>query len=417
MTGRRRDGVGGRVRLRSRPELRLDHALRQGRGANNFDLLRLVGATLVIVAHSIELTILRRGPLTVMGEAVGEIGVVIFFAISGLLVARSWAYDPKPLSFAMKRALRLMPALVVSLLLTALVLGPLTTTLPLRTYLEDPMTKAYVLSNATFQTFVELPGVFTETPFRYVVNQPLWTLPVELKAYCVVLVLGLVGVLGLSGRRRLLMPVVAIFFALLAVDSVRNAIPLGNRIVATIADIQAPQQLVAAAHSGVYNELPRLMAAFAIGASLFALARWVSLRWSIAGTLALAWAVAAAIGGTDVVPLATALALPYIVVLLNYRTSHLVRLPRRLGDYSYGLYIFAFPVQQAVVLWLKPSSGLITFAVAMPIVLALAVLSWHFVEAPALTLKQRIWQPLERAGAAAAARPLNRAALQPDAAD
>ena len=409
--------MGGRVRLRSRPELRLDHALRQGRGANNFDLLRLVGATLVIVAHSIELTILRRGPLTVMGEAVGEIGVVIFFAISGLLVARSWAYDPKPLSFAMKRALRLMPALVVSLLLTALVLGPLTTTLPLRQYLEDPVTKLYVLSNATFQTWVELPGVFTETPFRYVVNQPLWTLPVELKAYCVVLVLGLVGVLGLSGRRRLLMPVVAIFFALLAVDSVRNAIPLGNRIVATIADIQAPQQLVATAQAGVYNELPRLMAAFAIGASLFALARWVPLRWSIAGALALAWTVAAAIGGTDVVPLATALALPYIVVLLAYRTSHLVRLPRRLGDYSYGLYIFAFPVQQAVVLWLKPSSGLITFAVATPIVLALAVLSWHFVEAPALTLKQRIWQPLEHAGAAAAARPLNRAALQPDAAD
>ena len=395
---------------RRRDELWLDDAARQGRSLNNFDLLRLVGATLVIVAHSLELTRPTGKPVSFLHQNWGELGVVVFFSISGFLVARSWTYDPQPLSFAMKRALRLMPALVVSLLVTALVLGPLTTDLPLSAYLEDVGTEAYVLNNATFQTNVGLPGVFTDTPFKSVVNAPLWTLPLELKAYCLVLALGL---LGLFGRRRLLMPLVALLFALLAVGSARSVIPLGDRLVAMMFDIQAPPEIVAGVHAGVYDEPARLLATFAIGACLFALARWVPLRWSVACGLAVVWAVAAAAGGASAVPIATALLLPYVVLLLAYRTSHVVRLPQRMGDYSYGLYIFAFPVQQATVLWLAPSNGWITFAVATPVVLALAVASWHLVEAPALTFKQRIRQPLERAGAAAVAHPLDRVALQP----
>lgn len=345
-------------------------------------------------------------------EAVGEIGVVVFFSISGFLVARSWAHSPRPLSFAVKRALRLMPALLVSLLLTALVLGPLTTTLPVRTYLEDPSTKAYVLSNATFQLDVWLPGVFAHTPYRGVVNGSLWTLPVELKAYCVVLALGLLGVFG---RRRLLMPAVAVLLALLTIGSLRNAIPLGDRLVAMIGDnVQAPPAILAQARAGTYQEPARLFATFAVGASLFALARWIPLRWSVAGALAVVWAVATAVGGASAVPVATACLLPYVVLLLAYRTAHLVRLPQRLGDYSYGLYVFAWPVQQAILQWFAPSSGWVTLALTVPIVLALAVASWHLVEAPALALKQRIRQPLERAGAATAAHPLPRIALEPD---
>ena len=350
-----------RRRLRSRPDLRLDHAARQGRSANNFDLLRLLAATLVIAGHSFALTEETGIGAAFAHEDLAELGVVVFFAISGFLVARSWASDPKPLSFAMKRALRLMPALVVSLLLTALVLGPLLTTLPLKTYLEDPGTKAYVLSNATFQSDFGLPGMFAHVPYAGIVNGSLWTLPLELKAYCVVLALGL---LGLFGRRRLLMPLAAIFFASLAVSSLRSAIPLGDRTVALMENIQAPQGIVARAHAGFFQEDARLFASFAIGAALFALARWVPLRWSVACALAAAWAVVAAVGSPDAVPIATAWLLPYVVLLLAYRTSHLVRLPRRMGDYSYGLYIIAFPVQQAIVQWLAPSSGWVTFVLA-----------------------------------------------------
>ena len=389
--------------------MRLDHAIRQGRANNNFDLLRLLGALLVLFAHSFVLSGSAEPVPGFMHESWGEVGVVIFFSISGFLIARSWAYDPKPLSFAMKRALRLMPALVVSLLLTALILGPLATTLPLGAYLEAPETKGYVLSNATFQSDYALPGVFGTNPFPNAVNGSLWTLPLELKAYCMVLVLGL---LGLFGRRRLLMPLVAVFVALLTVGSIRSAIPLGDRLVAMLVNVQGPDAIVAQVRAGVFQEFARLFAAFAIGASLFAVARWVPLRWSVAGALAAACAAATIAGGDTAFPIAAALITPYVVLLLAYRTTHLVQLPQRMGDYSYGLYIFAFPVQQALALWVAPSSGWLMFLLATPITLAFAIASWHLVEAPALTLTQRLWRPLERAGAQAA-HPLPREALEP----
>ena len=399
-----------RARWQGRPELRLDHAIRQGRAANNFDLLRLVAAGLVMFAHSFALTGSREPLPSFMYEDWGEIGVVVFFSISGFLIASSWVYDPKPLSFAVKRALRLMPALIVSLLLTALVLGPLVTTVPLDAYLKDPGTKAFVLSNATFQSAYTLPGVFATTHYPLAVNGSLWTLPLELKAYCLVLVLGL---LGLFGRRRLLMPLVAIFVALLTVNSIRVAIPGADHLVAMLVNIQMPPALVAQAHAGAFQEYVRLFAAFAIGAGLFALARWVPLRWSIAVVLAVAWTVVTLTVGASISPAMAAWVLPYVVLILAYRSTHLVRLPAHLGDYSYGLYIFAFPIQQAISQWLAPTSGWVMFAIATPIVLALAVASWHLVEAPALTLKQRIRQPLEQA-AAEATHPFEREALQSD---
>jgi peptidoglycan/LPS O-acetylase OafA/YrhL len=404
--------IGSRLRSRRHGgrALRLSDAIEQGRAANNFDLLRLLGAGLVLFAHSFALS--GDGPAPAPGwldDDWGGIGVVIFFSISGFLIARSWAYDPKPLSFAMKRALRLVPALIVSLLLTALVLGPVATSLPLADYLENPGTKAYVLDNATFQTNFTLPGVFADVPFPNAVNGSLWTLALEVKAYCLVVVLGL---LGLFGRRRLLMPVVAVAIALMAVVSIRNAVPFGDRFVAMLADIQAPPGIVAAARGAAFQGASEVFASFAIGASLFAVARWISLRWSIGIALVGAWALAGLLAGTNARPIALAWLLPYVVLLLAYRTTHLVRLPARFGDYSYGVYIFAFPVQQAVAQWLRPSSGWTMFVLATPVVLLLAVASWHLVEAPSLTLKQRLWRPLERASAAAA-HPLDRLALQP----
>ncbi|MFL5817531.1 MAG: acyltransferase family protein [Conexibacter sp.] len=285
-----------RTRWQRRPELLLDHAIRQGRAANNFDLLRLVGAGLVLFAHSFALTRTTEPLPSFMHLSWGEVGVVVFFSISGFLIARSWAYDPKPLSFAVKRGLRLMPALVVSLLLTALVLGALASTLSLDAYLENPGTKAYVINNATFQTNYALPGVFGTTPYPSAVNGSLWTLPLELKAYFLVLALGL---LGLFGRRRLLMPLVAVFLAALAVNSLRAAIPYGDHMVAMLMDIQAPPALVAQAGTGALQEYARLFAAFAIGASLFSVARWVPLRWSVGGALAVAWTAANVVGGAD----------------------------------------------------------------------------------------------------------------------
>ncbi len=377
------------LRRTGRRSLRLDQASELGRGGNNFDLLRLLGAGLVLFAHSFAL-VGAAGPFHPLRDSWGSLGVLIFFSISGFLVARSWSFDPRPLSFAFKRALRLLPALIVSLLLTALLLGPLVSTLPLHLYLEDPGTKAFVINNATMQTTYGLPGVFAANVYPAVVNGSLWTLPLEVKAYCLVAVLGL---LGLYGRRRLLMPLVGLVVALLLVASIRNALPLGNRFTAMLVYVQAGPEALANAKAGAYDAWAQPFAAFAIGATMFSLARWISLRWSIAALLTGIWIVAVAKGG-HVQTITTAWIAPYVVLIVAYRTAHLFRLPDRVGDYSYGLYIYAFPVQQTISHLLSPSSGWVMLLLSAPITLLFAIASWHLVEAPALTLKQRLVRPL-----------------------
>jgi peptidoglycan/LPS O-acetylase OafA/YrhL len=79
---------------------------------------------------------------------------------------------------------------------------------------------------------------------------------------------------------------------------------------------------------------------------------------------------------------------PYIVLTVAYRTAGMFHLPRWWGDYSYGIYVYAFPVQQTLIALLAPMSSWLLFALATPLTTALAVASWHAVEKPALRLKR-----------------------------
>jgi peptidoglycan/LPS O-acetylase OafA/YrhL len=114
---------------------RLEEAAEAGRGQNNFDLLRLLAAGCVLLGHSFDLLVRHQPFFKLENVSWGAIGVLVFFCVSGFLVARSWDTGPRVLAFAIKRALRLLPALAVALLLTAFVLGPLVTNLPVPTYL------------------------------------------------------------------------------------------------------------------------------------------------------------------------------------------------------------------------------------------------------------------------------------------
>jgi peptidoglycan/LPS O-acetylase OafA/YrhL len=81
---------------------------------------------------------------------------------------------------------------------------------------------------------------------------------------------------------------------------------------------------------------------------------------------------------------------PYLVLCVAYLTVGLVRVPRRLGDPSYGQYLYAFPVQQTISYLVAPRTGWILFSLALPVTTVLAIASWHLVERPALDLKRRL---------------------------
>ena len=93
--------------------------------------------------------------------------------------------------------------------------------------------------------------------------------------------------------------------------------------------------------------------------------------------------------------------LPYLVMWLAYVPAGPVRAYNQVGDYSYGIYIYAFPVQQAVVALVPGISPAGVLAASLPIVAMLAVLSWHLIESPALgLLRRRTSETLTQAQAA-----------------
>jgi len=147
---------------------------------NNFNLVRLFGAVLVIYGHSYALT--GHTSPGFAATAVATIGVKIFFSISGYLVSLSWLSDPHLARFFSRRLLRICPALIILIVATAFIVGPIVTQSGLADYFEDPSVYAY-LWNVTLYISYYLPGVFEHNVYAGAVNGSLWSLPAEFAMY------------------------------------------------------------------------------------------------------------------------------------------------------------------------------------------------------------------------------------------
>ena len=172
---------------------------------NNFNLVRLMAAGLVLVSHSWPLTGTPGEPLErVAGFSLGHLGVDIFFVVSGFLVTGSLLDRPMR-SFLRARALRIFPALAANAFGTALVIGPFVTALPLAGYFTTWDTWRYALQNSlTWPMGVcwTLPGVFLGNPGGHAVNGALWSLPWELTMYVLLALLGATLLRGARPARR-----------------------------------------------------------------------------------------------------------------------------------------------------------------------------------------------------------------------
>ena len=332
---------------------------------NNFDALRLLAAISVIFSHSFliaqgtqqhEWLILLTGNQSILGLC----GVFVFFAVSGFLVTQSFELTGGPLRFLAKRALRIFPGLFVATLLSAFVLAPLVTTLAPGAYFSNPQPYLYVLGNTLLDQRVhELPGVmFVNDSVGIEINGSMWTLRCEFMMYLIVLGLGLLRLLSLPAALGLL--------------------ALG------IACLDFPAL-------GFLGGWGWLLGFFAAGMILYKL-RHTRIFDGRVALLALTGLVLS-------VPLRQFIVLfplfgCYLALWLAL-TSRLPVIPAaRFGDLSYGLYIYGWPVEEAVI-WLHGGRAAWwqVFAIALPATAALALLSWHLVERPALRLRPGARQP------------------------
>jgi peptidoglycan/LPS O-acetylase OafA/YrhL len=323
---------------------------------NNFDVLRLLAAWAVLVSHSFAL-VGEAEPLHQLNATLGNLGVLVFFAVSGLLIRRSWEYDPSPRDFWVKRALRLLPALATVSLVTAFVLGPIVTSRSLSAYFSSWETWIYPVRVTLLYTFgAGLPGVFEDNIYPGV-NGPLWSLPVEVFAYFCLFVLGVTGLLA----RRWFVTATA---------------------VASLAWAAWWVSITSDSVGAIY-----VLSAFAVGAAAYSWRDRIVLAWPVALALVLL-CVVTGLGPTPLRVVVWTVAAVYLSYWFAYAVPAVGRPLVRWGDASYGVYIWAFPVQQTIV-QAGADDPWVVMAVATPIVWLLAIASWRLVERPALRRKPR----------------------------
>lgn len=337
---------------------------------NNLNLLRAIAAFGVLVSHAVPITsgLEPHEPLErLTGHSLGAICVFVFFAISGFLITASFERSSSRTSFLVARSLRLLPGLAVNIVLVAFVLAPIVTTLPLGTYfgLADPY--LFTARNiAILPVTFDLPGVFDDQPVPSAVGS-IWTLRHEVACYAGVFLAGLLGAWKL--RRN-----AAVTLGLYAIGWVGFA----------VLDPALPQP---------FHALHELSLPFAIGAAFY---MWQDrLPLSLVGVVGLLL-LAALLRSTEGAAYyaALALAISYTTFWLGYVPGGAIRAYNRIGDYSYGIYIYAFPLQGAAVWLFGPQTPLENILYSVPPTLVLSYLSWHLIEAPSMAQKHALLRRL-----------------------
>ena len=330
---------------------------------NNFGLMRFLAASLVVLSHSFALTgHWRDEPLSRLIGILdfGTAAVIAFFVISGFLVTRSAFLSATLMRYVRARLLRIWPALILTAVVTALLLGAIATALPLREYFRDPDTWLYATLVPLLDVGRLLPGVFVANPFGRGVNGSLWTIQVEAWLY---LVLGCLMI----GRVT------------------RHPLPFNAFLVlGLLAYVFFPEQVLAWIPRHDEYMTPRFIGCFMLGAAMYVNARFVPLSFLACGVLI---AVTIACAGTWAFGALFYVTFSYCVLLLALHPRLQVAWWNDRVDYSYGIYVFAFPIQQTLVSLMEPPRPIVFFLICYPIIVAVAAASWHFVESRALALK------------------------------
>jgi peptidoglycan/LPS O-acetylase OafA/YrhL len=336
---------------------------RHGGLGPGFDLWRFSLSTLVMVLHTF---IVCYGVNSEIAHKVGSIGrpvftalLPIFFGLSGFLVAGSALRTNIP-RFFLNRALRLVPALAVETTLAALILGPIVTTVALTDYFTTREFFAY-FGNIVGRVRYELPGVFEANPHPKIVNMNLWTLHAELECYAIMMAAML---LGFVNRRR---------------------IALGLWVAVTVALIIWNALTGQFEPPAVLYPTPVFVYSFCTGVIAYLWRDWIPINRAPLLVVAGAYVVLVYLPQTVFV---NVILLTYVMIYVGVTPQRSFDAIARGGDYSYGIYLYGFVIQQTVYLllpWVR--EWWLHFPVSFALTLAFAVASWHVIEKPALRLK------------------------------
>jgi peptidoglycan/LPS O-acetylase OafA/YrhL len=359
-TGFEKPAFAGTGRAMSTPTLAMQLEATGNRPAG-FDYLRIILASAVVGWHTIVIAYgfdaqqsVWHGPFRPLPALI----LPMFFALSGFLVAGSLQRAATLWEFLFLRFIRIFPALVVEVSLSALVLGVAFTTLPLNQYFSSPEFGSYFF-NVIGYIHYTLPGVFNSNPLSGIVNGQLWTVPFELECYI------LLSLLAVVSRKNL--KYVLIVAALLIQAAYAGRALFGPPVIET----SIPGRI--------------LVLTFLFGVTIF---YWRDrIKWS--GMLAALCAIVAISlllidRGSYFIGAPTA----YLTIYLGLTNPKKLSIVTT-GDYSYGIFLYGFPIQQAVAaLWPSTWTWYANLLISLPIIALFSAASWHGVEKHALKLRK-----------------------------
>jgi peptidoglycan/LPS O-acetylase OafA/YrhL len=328
---------------------------------NNFDLIRLLAALSVIFGHSFDLFLTNGYDEPVRNILIddysGSLAVYIFFFLSGIFITASFASSKTFIRFWLMRVFRIWPALILCIFITVFIVGPIFTPLSLHAYFLDDHTWEYYIKNNTLYHYEGLLyGVFNNNHFC-ATNGALWTLPIELRCYFLVFILGVLGLF----RHKI---TVVLFFTAF--------ILFRNNYYLTAFFLEG----------GL-----KLSLFFLSGMMAFTFRQYIIINYKLALILI---AVCTAAYYIKFQAFNYLFYITLIYTILVMASNPFIRKIKPPGDYSYGIYIYGFLIQQIVAHIYPAMTSYPSMLITIPAVSVAGILSWHYIESPAINLGKKI---------------------------
>jgi peptidoglycan/LPS O-acetylase OafA/YrhL len=352
---------------------------------NNFDFLRFFLAAAVIYSHSYAIlygVVKDTEPVSIFTHNqidLGSVAVCFFFVISGFLIVKIFENTGNTWQYLVKRILRICPGFYVAFLVSLFVFGLMGTINSSHKFGQFSYYHHHMAPRRLALEFFTLEApkgvsTFSTNPLPDMINEAFWTIQYEFTCYLLVPLLGIVSMM----RRHWL----AVVFFLLSF----TVLVLQTLNVVNIPDNEKNWIFL------YPSELPLLIALFFSGSCFYFYRNYIVrspllVLLSVIALLCASWYI-------SIINLVLPIAGAYLVFYFAYHPGIRLNNFARRGDFSYGLYLYGWPVQQLIVYFFAKKIGPNqVFLIAFPITLVLAYLSWHLVEDRFLKMKRFLKRP------------------------
>lgn len=323
--------------------------------STNLQFTRFGAAVLVIFSHSFILTQGDMGnewlyKYTNGQMNLGAFAVALFFLCGGYLCIKSLEQYDTFKAFLLSRCLRILPSLI-TVVVACVLIGSFFSELSYVEYFSRKETYLYLM-NGFFVLQHELPGVFVNAVYCPTVNGALWTMPVEFLCNMVCYPAKKIKAL----EKKVLiwtLPIMCVFMAVV--------LYLGFRIPIVLSVFR-----------------PCIL--FYIGMLYYTYRELIPLKKNIAIGMLFAFILLTFLG---MINIAMFICLPYFAITFWFGGKQLFEKISILGQFSYCMYLWGFPIQQAVgQLFEWKMSFWMNFAISLPIDILFGVVTFYFVEKP-----------------------------------